>query len=164
MSAAPLQDTVLSLPLDAEVGVSAWVAVDQAMIDAFGEATRDPDPMHIDPQWAAANGPYGGSIAFGFLTMSLLTHLLHSALGTEPSRETAGQGHYLNYGFDRLRFVAPVPAGSRIRGRFTKLRQAQDEKGRWLTTFGCVIEIEGADRPALVADWLSLWVPPTDAA
>ncbi|MFN3523790.1 MAG: MaoC family dehydratase [Phenylobacterium sp.] len=162
MSAASLQDTVLSLPLDAEVGVSEWVLVDQDMVDAFGAATRDPDPMHVDPAWAAANGPFGGTIAFGFLTVSLLTHLLHSALRTQPNHEAAGQGYYLNYGFDRLRFVAPVPTGSRIRGRFTKLRQVQDEKGRWLTSFGCVVEIEGAERPALVADWLSLWVPPAE--
>ena len=163
MTFAPAPNPVLSLPINAEVGVSEWIVVDQAMIDAFAAATRDPDPMHINPQWAAANGPYGGTIAFGFLTISLLTHLLHSATGTAPSDDAASQGHYLNYGFDRLRLVAPVPTGSRIRGRFVKQRQEQDEKGRWLTTFGCTIEIEGVERPALVADWLSIWVPPQDA-
>lgn len=162
MSIAPRQAAVLELPLNAELGVSNWVVVDQAMIDGFGAVTLDPDPMHIDPEWAAANGPFGGTIAFGFLTVSLLTHLLHSAMGTHPGREAAGQGHYLNYGFDRLRLVAPVKVGARIRGRFTKLRQQQDDQGRWLTTFGCVIEIEGADRPALVADWLSIWIPPVN--
>lgn len=160
MSFAPRQNAVLELPLNTEIGVSDWVVVDQAMIDGFGAVTLDPDPMHIDPEWAVLNGPFGGTIAFGFLTISLLTHLIHAAMNTQPSRDAAGQGHYLNYGFDRLRLVAPVHVGARIRGRFTKLRQQQDNKGRWLTTFGCIVEIEGSDRPALVADWLSIWILP----
>lgn len=146
------------VPPGAEIGVSDWVVVDQPMIDGFAEVTRDPDPMHIDPSWAAAQGPFNGSIAFGFLTVSLLTHLLHSAMGTAPDR-AAEDGHYLNYGFNRLRLVEPVPAGSRIRGRFAKREQVQDEKGRWRVTFDCTIEIEGRERPALVAEWLSVWVP-----
>jgi acyl dehydratase len=160
MSFPPRQEAVFATPVSSEVGLSDWVVVDQSMVDGFAAATRDPDPMHIDPVWAAANGPYGGTIAFGFLTIALLTHLLHLAVGTAPSRDATGEGHYLNYGFDRLRLVAPVPVGARIRGRFVKQAQHEDEKGRWLTTFGCTIEIEGSDRPALVADWLSIWVPP----
>lgn len=155
---ASQHNTVLDLPTGAEVGVSDWIVVDQEMINGFGKVTLDPDPMHVDPEWAAT-GPFGGAIAFGFLTVSLLTHMLHSAMGTHPSKENAALGHYLNYGFDRLRLVSPVPAGARIRGRFVKLRQAEDEKGRFRTTFDCVVEIEGADRPALIAQWLSIWVP-----
>lgn len=152
-------DAVFEIPAGAEVGVSDWVVVDQPMIDAFAAATLDPDPMHVDPQWAAENGPFGGTIAFGFLTMSLLTHMLHSAMGTAPLKEHAALGHYLNYGFDRMRLVAPVPAGARVRTRFVKLRQQEDDKGRTQTAFECTMEIEGAERPALVAEWLSVWVP-----
>lgn len=152
-------NAVLDIPAGAEVGVSDWILVDQAMIDGFGSVTLDPDPMHVDPQWATQNGPFGGTIAFGFLTVSLLTHMLHSAMGTHPGKEAAGEGYYLNYGFDRLRLVSPVPAGARVRGRFVKLRQDKDEKGRYRTTFDCLVEIEGAERPALIAQWLSIWVP-----
>lgn len=147
-------------PLDTELGPSHWITITQDMIDQFGLLTRDPDPMHVDPTWAEQNGPYGGSIAFGFLTLSLLTHLLHDAVGSTPQAEQRAPGHFLNYGFDRLRFVSPVPVGARIRGVFRVSDRAIDARGRWLTTFDCKIEIEGQERPALVADWLSIWVPP----
>jgi acyl dehydratase len=142
-----------------EISPSPWLLVSQAMIDRFADATLDPDPMHIDPVWAKANSPFGGTIAFGFMTMSLLTHLLHKALGTDPN-DDASLGYYLNYGFDRLRLVSPVPVGARIRGVFAVRQRVQDERGRWVTTFDATIEIEGADRPALVAQWLAIWVPP----
>jgi acyl dehydratase len=145
------------------IGPSPWLEVSQAMIDGFAQVTLDPDPMHIDPAWAKKNGPFGGTIAFGFLTISLLTHLLHQALGTHPSRESNGHGYYLNYGFDRLRLVSPVPAGARVRGVFNVADRRRDERGRWVTVFDSTIEIENSERPALVAQWLSVWVPP-DAA
>ncbi|UTP38310.1 MaoC family dehydratase [Phenylobacterium sp. LH3H17] len=164
MTEAVTQDVLSSLEAGDDIGTSDWLVVTQEMIDAFGAVTRDPDPMHIDPHWAAANGPYGGAIAFGFLTVSLLTHLLFDAMHTSSHRDPSTMGHYLNYGFDRLRLVSPVPAGARIRGRFTTLSRRQDDKERWITTFGCTIEIEGGDRPALVADWLSIWMPPEPVA
>jgi acyl dehydratase len=139
-------------------GVSDWITITQAMIDQFGANTLDPDPLHVDPVWARENSPFCCTIAFGFLTISLLTHMVHSALG--PS--TLGGGTdwvYLNYGFDRLRLVAPVPSGSRIRGHFSELARQQDEKGRWRITFDCRIEIDGSERPALVGHWLSLCLP-----
>jgi acyl dehydratase len=128
------------------------------MIDQFGAVTLDPDPLHVDPVWALQNSPFGCPIAFGFLTISLLTHMVHSALG--PST-LGGETDwvYLNYGFDRLRLVAPVPSGSRIRGHFSELAREQDEKGRWRITFDCRIEIDGSERPALVGHWLSLCLP-----
>jgi acyl dehydratase len=144
-----------------ETYVSNWVQITQEMIDRFAAITYDPDPMHIDPVWARENGPFGGTIAFGFLTIALLTHLLHDAFGTDPGKSTRHQGYYLNYGFNRLRLVAPVPAGARVRGSFRQTDRQLDERGRWLTTFDCIIEIEGSDRPALAADWLSVWVPPS---
>lgn len=153
-------DGPASLSPGAEIGPSAWVEITQEMIDRFAEVTRDPDPMHVDPDWAQLNGPYGGAIAFGFLTVSLLTHLLHDAVGSQPQAEHREPGHFLNYGFDRLRFVAPVPAGARVRGHFRVSDRRLDERGRWLTNFDCRVEIEDCERPALVADWLSIWVPP----
>ncbi|GAA0313166.1 MaoC family dehydratase [Sphingomonas oligophenolica] len=136
--------------------VSDWLVVDQDMISRFGELTLDPDPMHMDPEWAKANGPYGGTIAYGFLTISLLSHLVHLV---RPDTGGARTGYFLNYGFDRLRLVSPVRAGARIRGRFLPNGPKPDEKGRILNRYDCSIEIEGEDRPALVAEWLSLWVP-----
>jgi len=140
-------------------GISAWVTITQAMIDRFGAITLDPDPLHIDPEWARRHSPFGGTIAFGFLTISLLTNLVHSALGSS-SRRSGRDWVYVNYGFDRLRLVAPVPSGSRIRGHFSELAREQDEKGRWRITFDCRVEIEGQERPALAGQWLTLCLPP----
>ncbi len=143
-----------------DLGASPWLLVTQDLVSRFGAATLDPDPMHIDPEWAKTNGPFGGTIAYGFLTISLLTHLLHQAMHTHSHRDPAESGYFLNYGFNRLRLVAPVPVGARIRGRFKVAARNCDERSRWVTTMDCTIEIEGSDRPALVAEWLSVWVPP----
>jgi acyl dehydratase len=137
---------------------SDWLAIPQEMISEFGRVTLDPDPMHIDPEWSSRHSPFGGTIAFGFLTISLLTHLLHNAMGTNPERDTGENGYYLNYGFDRLRLVSPVPVGSRVRGVFQISKREPDGEGRVKTCFDCRIEIEGQERPALVAEWLSYWV------
>lgn len=146
-----------------DIGVSDWLVVDQPMIWAFAAATLDPDPMHIDPAWAAANSPYGRTLAFGFLTMSLLTHLLHDASRSSWSDDPATQGHYLNYGFDRLRLVAPVLEGSRVRGRFRTLEHRIDAEGRHRIKVAAEVEIEGETRPALVGEWLGVWAPPAAA-
>ncbi len=142
-----------------ELGSSPWITVTQEMISTFGEVTHDLDPMHVDPEWAA-KGPFNGTIAFGFLTISLLTHMLHGVLGTDPRRHDPTQGYYLNYGFDRVRLVSPVPAGARIRGTFRAGERRVDAKERSILTWQVTVEIEGSDRPALVAEWLSMWVPP----
>ena len=139
---------------------SAWFTISQAMISDFGAVSLDPDPMHIDPEWAAVESPFGGTIAFGFLTVSLLTALLHSALRTGVHTAPSRTGVYLNYGFGRLRLVEPVPVDARIRGNFILNGVEFDAKGRCMVTFGCTIEIEGVERPALVAEWLTVWVPP----
>lgn len=140
-------------------GISGWLVVSQGMIDRFAESTLDPDPLHIDAAWAAKHGPFGGTVAFGFLTISLLTYLVRSAFGAGAERDP-GEWIYLNYGFDHLRLVAPVPSGARIRGHFAEARRAQDEKGRWRITFDCRVEIEGQERPALVAEWVAICLPP----
>lgn len=157
---AQVEDTLSTLTPGAEVGVSPWLTVSQTMIDDFGHATLDADPMHVDPAWAAANSPYRETIAYGFLTISLLTHLMHGSMGVQGAQDPRRSGHYLNYGFDRIRLVAPVRTGSRVRGCFNLLERKTDERGRLITTFDCRVEIEGETRPALVAQWLTVWVPP----
>ena len=135
-----------------EVGVSRWITVDQARIDAFAGITEDRQFIHIDPEAAAAT-PFGGTIAHGFLTLSLLSAMTHDAV---PPLEGVTMG--INYGFDKLRFLAPVPAGSQVRGRF-KLLSAEDKGGgRWLIKHEVTVEIDGADKPALVAEWLGMQV------
>ncbi|MES2057165.1 MAG: MaoC family dehydratase [Pseudomonadota bacterium] len=142
------------------IGVSDWMTITQAMVDRFAEATFDDDPMHIDPEWARAETPYGGTIAFGFLTMSLLTHMLHTVQPRDRRSHVATAGYYLNYGFNRLRLISPVPTGSAVRGRFELVDRRTDERGRSQMTIGATVEIENGEKPALVAEWLSVWVPP----
>lgn len=139
-----------------EIGVSRWIMVDQARIDAFAEITEDRQFIHIDPV-AAARTPFGGTIAHGFLTLSLLSAMTYDAV---PPLEGVVMG--VNYGFDKLRFLAPVPAGSKVRGRF-KLLSAEDkgpmgDGNRWLLKHEVTVEIDGAEKPALIAEWLGMQV------
>ncbi len=131
-----------------EVGVSRWFEVTQGMIDSFALTTQDHQWIHTDPARAAA-GPFRTTIAHGFLTLSLLSAMIYDAV---PSMEGVTMG--VNYGFDRVRFVSPVMVGARVRGRFTLA--AFDDRGpdEVQTTMATTVEIEGQDRPALVADWL----------
>lgn len=134
-----------------EIGVSAWIEIAQPLIDQFAELTDDRQFIHVDPARAQAEGPFGGTVAHGFLTMSLLSAMSKSALP-----EILGISSSINYGFDRLRFVDPVPAGSRVRARFRLERFEPRGTDRVLTAWEVSVEIEGSDRPALIADWLSL--------
>ncbi|RZJ97180.1 MAG: MaoC family dehydratase [Brevundimonas sp.] len=139
-----------------EVGVSKWFEIDQARIDAFAETTEDRQFIHIDPE-AAAKTPFGGTIAHGFLTLSLASAMSYDAV---KSLENVVMG--VNYGFDKLRFLAPVRAGSKVRGRF-KLLSAEDKGAsgggaRWLLKHELTVEIEGGEKPALIAEWLSMQV------
>ena len=137
-----------------EVGVSRWIEVDQARIDAFARITEDEQFIHIDPERAATT-PFGGTIAHGFLTLSLA-----SAMSYDAVAPLDGMVMGVNYGFDKLRFLAPVLAGSRVRGRFRLLsaedKGSQDGVTRWLLKHELTVEIEGADKPALIAEWLSI--------
>ena len=132
-----------------EVGVSSWLAVTQAMIDGFADLTDDHQYIHVDPA-RAAETPFGGTIAHGFLTLSLLAPLAY-----EVRPRPAGATMSVNYGFDRLRFVAPVRAGARIRARFRLDRLERDTPGQVTMHWGVTMEVEGEDRPALVADWIT---------
>ena len=138
--------------IGAETGVSRWFEISQARIDAFAKVTEDEQFIHVDPVAAKAT-PFGGTIAHGFLTLSMLSAIAYDAL---PRVEGLAMG--VNYGFDKVRFVAPVPAGARIRGRF-RLEALNRRSPTELQAVNAVtIEIEGAEKPALVAQWLSLYV------
>ena len=133
-----------------EVGLSRWFLVDQAKIDAFADATEDWQFIHVNPELAKQT-PFGGTIAHGFLTLSLA-----SAMSYDCVKPLDGVAMGVNYGFDKLRFLAPVPAGSKIRGRF-KLLSAEDKGGgRWLIKHELTVEIEGGEKPALIAEWLGM--------
>lgn len=135
-----------------EVGVSRWFEVTQARIDAFADCTEDRQFIHVDPERARAT-PFGGTIAHGFLTLSLA-----SAMSYDAVAPLEGVAMGVNYGFDKLRFLAPVPAGSRVRGRFRLLSAEDKGGGRWLLKHELTIEIEGGDKPALIAEWLGMQV------
>lgn len=132
-----------------EVGTSSWLTVDQPRIDAFADATEDRQFIHVDP--AAAATPFGGTIAHGFLSLSLL-----SRMAAEATLLPEGLKMAVNYGFDRVRFLAPVRSGKRVRGRFTLDSVDQKAPGQWLMRHTVTVEIEGEDKPALTAEWLGL--------
>ncbi len=127
--------------------VSDWLEVTQARIDIFAGATDDPQWIHVDPQ-RAENGPFGGTIAHGFLSLSLLVPLFTLA---RPELDAVGMG--VNYGLNRVRFTAPVRSGTRVRGRFT-IESVEDVAGGSQATVGVVVEREDEEKPALVAEWL----------
>ena len=133
-----------------DLGTSDWVVVDQAKIDAFAGATGDHQFIHVDPV-AAATSPFGGTIAHGFLTLSLLAVLL-------PKRAIVLEGIKMgvNYGFEKVRFLAPVRSGKRVRARHKLLKFEDKGSGRYLTTTEVTVEIEGEDKHALIAEWLGM--------
>lgn len=137
-----------------DLGASPWLTVDQARIDAFAETTEDDQWIHVDRE-RAARGPFGTTIAHGYLTLALLIPMIRG-LGAFPEDGTT----VVNYGVDRLRFLAPVPSGARIRGHVTvgEVRPKGDE--RLLVPLHCRVEIEGEETPALLADVLLLLVRP----
>ena len=146
----PVAPSALSGLIGTEVGVSDWITVDQARIDAFADITEDRQFIHVDPGLAAQT-PLGGTIAHGLLVTSLLP-----AMSYQVIRPLDGVVMGLNYGFDRVRYLTPVPSGSRVRGRF-KLAGVEDKGGgRWLIKHDVTVEIDGADKPALVAEWLAM--------
>lgn len=135
------------------VGTSSWVEVPQSRIDAFADCTEDRQWIHVDTERAKRESPFGAPVAHGFLTLSLLpitTYELFSGLGAKKS---------VNYGMDKLRFVAPVRAGSRVRNHVRLLSAEPRSDGFWLLRTENTVEIEGEDKPALVAVSLGLFSP-----
>ena len=136
-----------------EVGVSKWILVDQPMINKFADVTHDNQWIHIDPARAASETPFGGAIAHGFLSLSLASRFAYDCFSMAE-----GQVMGINYGFNKLRFLNPVKAGSKLRGRFTMKSVTKRNATDLLRETALTIEIEGEQTPALVADWLGLAV------
>ena len=133
-----------------KVGSSPWIEISQSDIDAFADVTGDHQFIHVDPD-AARQSPFGGTIAHGFLTLSLLSQMAADALMVP---ETMRMG--VNYGFDRVRFIAPVRSGKRVRGHFTLAGLDEKRPGQWQFTHDVTVEIEDEERPALTATWIGL--------
>jgi len=143
----------------AELGVSDWITVDQTVIDQFADSTRDHQWIHVDVDRARRESPFGAPIAHGFLTLSLISGFSYE-IGPEPE----GLEVIINYGLDKVRFLAPVRAGDRLRLRKSLLSLEEKDPGRWLMKSKCVMEIEGQDKPALIAETLTLFVTETATA
>jgi len=149
----PVRDLIAKEGL--EIGVTRWFRMDQDRINAFADATEDWYYIHTDPAKAAKETPWGGTIAHGFLTASLL-----SAMAYDVVPPIQGVAHGVNYGFDKLRFVSPVPTGSNVRGRFVLSKADTTKPGEITLTFGVTVEIEGQEvadggRPAIAAEWVA---------
>jgi acyl dehydratase len=133
------------------IGVSPWRIVSQEMIDKFADATDDHQFIHVDPARAAAEAPFGGTIAHGFLSLSLLSTLAYESIPPIANTDIG-----VNYGFDRVRFVTPVRSGARVRGRFVLAQMTVRPSGWIHFNYDVTIEVEGAQKPALTARWLTL--------
>jgi acyl dehydratase len=133
-----------------EVGVSDWLTIDQQRIDQFAGATEDRQFIHVDAE-AAAHTPFGGTVAHGFLSLSMLSRMAADAMLVPDSIKMA-----VNYGLDRVRFIAPVRSGKRIRGRFRLDSVEEKAAGQLLMRHTVTVEIEGEEKPALTAEWLGL--------
>ena len=131
-----------------EIGVSDWLVVDQARIDAFADVTEDHQFIHVDPE-RAKKTPFRGTVAHGFLTLSLLSRMADGVMLHPESMRMA-----VNYGFDKVRFMGPVKSGKRIRGRFKMLSAEEKRASQWQITYEVTVEIEDEEKPALIADWI----------
>jgi acyl dehydratase len=133
-----------------EIGVSGWLEISQQRIEEFADATEDRQFIHVDPQ-AAARTPFGGTIAHGFLSLSMLSRMAADVMLIPDSTRMA-----VNYGLDRVRFIAPVRSGKRIRGRFVLDSVEEKAPGQILLRHTVMVEMEAEERPALTAEWLGL--------
>ena len=134
-----------------ETHSSDWFEIDQSRVNAFADVTLDHQFIHVDPERAARETPFGGPIAHGFLTLSMLSHLAGQCLPPFPEGAIG-----INYGFDKVRFLSPVRVGSRVRGVFTLADVSERKPGQIQLKQDCTVEIESSDTPALSAQWLSL--------
>jgi len=136
-----------------ELGASDWFEIDQDRINAFADATLDHQFIHVDPEKARAT-PFGSTIAHGYLTVSLLPYLQTSIADFLLPK---GMKMGMNYGFDKLRFMAPVKVGKRVRAVATLLDATEKKPGQWLMKYQFTVEIEGEDKPAVIAEWLLMY-------
>ena len=145
--------TSLHAHVGEELGVSEWLEITQHRIDTFADATDDRQWIHVDGARAALESPFKTTIAHGFLTLSLISVLLRSALSVDGCRMA------LNYGLNRVRFVAPVPVDSRVRGRFVLSALEEAADGAVQVTWSTTVEREGAEKPCCVAEWIVRYYP-----
>ena len=148
MPVASLDD--IRAAVGTEIGVSDWIDVAQERINQFAEATEDRQFIHVDEELARQT-PFGGTIAHGFLSLSLLSRMAADIMRVPDSTKMA-----VNYGLDKVRFLKPVASGKKVRGRFVLTAMTEKAPGQLLLTHSVTVEIDGEDRPALVADWLGL--------
>jgi acyl dehydratase len=134
-----------------EIGVSDWILVDQDRIDRFAEVTEDRQFIHVDPVRAAAETPFGGTVAHGFLSLSLLSRMGEDAFLQPPNVKLG-----VNYGFERVRFMSPVKAGKRVRGRFKLVSADERRPGQWRFVHEVTVEIENEQKPALTVEWIGV--------
>lgn len=146
-----IEITHMEALVDKEIGVSNWHLIDQRRIDAFADTTEDWQFIHVSPERASAALPLGGTIAHGFLVLSLL-----SAMATEAIPPIRGTTMSMNYGFDKVRFLSPVPSGVRIRARYFVKDIERQDGDRFRIRYDVSMEIEGQPKPALVAEWIVL--------
>ena len=132
---------------------SDWVEVNQDLINMFADATHDHQFIHVDEERSKRETPFGGTIAHGFLSLSLLSKFFDDAL---PGIENSAMG--INYGFEKIRFLMPVPAGSRLRGHIKLMECTERKPGEYLSRYEVTVEIENFEKPALIAEWLGLTV------
>lgn len=133
-----------------EIGVSDWCVIDQERINKFADVTEDHQYIHVDPEAAKAS-PFGTTVAHGFLTLSMLSKLAESSVLVIEGIKAG-----VNYGFEKVRFITPVKSGKRIRGRFKLMKIDQRLPGQWAIKYAVTVEIEGEEKPALVAEWLTM--------
>lgn len=144
--------TELEGQIGSEIGVSRWFEMDQARINAFADVTEDWQFIHIDPA-RASETMFGGTVAHGMLTLSMLSAMAYDAFPALKDMKAS-----VNYGFDKLRFVAPVPSGSRLRARFVLNALEERASGQLMGLVGVTVEIEGQEKPALIADWRIMYL------
>ena len=137
----------------AEVGVSEWILIDQSKIDDFAKVTQDDQFIHIDPERAKNETDFGGTIAHGFLVLSLASKFSLDVLDQSSQKSMT-----INYGFDKVRFISPVPANSLVRGRFNLKRVDVNRPTELRQIYDLSIEIQGSDRPAIIAEWITLTI------
>jgi len=151
MSAPILSVADLAGRVGEELGASKWYLLDQARVDAFAKITDDEQFIHVDPDRVRDETPFDGTIAHGFLTLSLLSAMAYEVM---PFM-TGDEGMSINYGFNKLRFISPVPVGSRVRGRFLLLSLDQSKSDYSDIILTSTVEIEGQSKPAIVAEWIN---------
>ena len=151
MSNNTLNVEQLQAKVGEDLGTSRWFPVDQSRIDAFADLTEDPQWIHVDPERAAKETPFGGTIAHGFLSLSLLSAM---AMDVVPSIQGTVMG--INYGFDKVRFLNPVRSGSKVRGHFKLAGVEPRGDNQLLIRYAISVEIDGVDKPAIACEWLSL--------